>query len=134
HVDALCHVIFDSQLYNGLPADTVTETGAAELSIAVAADGIVGRGVLLDVPRSRRVPWLEPGDHVTVDDLLAAERDQGVRVGPGVCGGRPLVVPVRHRAAPAAHRYRLPGQPDRDLVTDWLSPSRPTTTATSAST
>jgi hypothetical protein len=37
---------------------------AAELSIGLAADGIVGRGVLLDVPRSRGVPWLEPGDRV----------------------------------------------------------------------
>ena len=83
HIDALCHVIFDRALYNGVAADTVTAAGAAELSIGVAADGIVGRGVLLDVPRSRGVRWLEPGDHVTVDDLLAAERDQGVRVGRG---------------------------------------------------
>ena len=83
HVDALCHVIFDGELYNGVPADTVTAAGAAELSIAVAANGIVGRGVLLDVPRSRGVPWLEPGDHVTEADLLAAEQDQGVRVGRG---------------------------------------------------
>jgi kynurenine formamidase len=83
HVDALCHVIFDGTLYNGLAADTVTELGAAELSIDVAADGIVGRGVLLDVPRSRGVPWLEPGDHVTADDLLAVERDERVRVGRG---------------------------------------------------
>jgi kynurenine formamidase len=83
HVDALCHVIFDGELYNGVSADTVTENGAAELSIGVAADGIVGRGVLLDVPRSRGVPWLEPGDHVTAEDLLAAEQDQGVRVGRG---------------------------------------------------
>jgi len=83
HIDALCHVIFDGRLYNGVSADTVTENGAAELSIAVAADGIVGRGVLLDVPRSRGVPWLEPGDHVTAEDLVAAERDQGVRVGRG---------------------------------------------------
>ena len=83
HIDALCHVIFDGELYNGVAADTVTETGAAELSIGVAADGIVGRGVLLDVPRSRGVPWLEPGDHVTEEDMLAAERDQGVRVGRG---------------------------------------------------
>src|SRR6201993_5096782 len=83
HIDALCHVIFDGELYNGLPAGTVTENGAAELSIAVGAGGIVGRGILLDVPRSRGVPWLEPGDHVTVDDLLAAERDQGVQVGRG---------------------------------------------------
>src|SRR6476661_8991117 len=80
HVDALCHVIFDGKLYNGVAADTVTASGAAEPSIGVAADGVVGRGVLLDVPRSRGVPWLEPGDHVTVADVLAAERDQQVRV------------------------------------------------------
>src|SRR6185312_15787186 len=81
HIDALCHVVFDRALYNGVAADTVTAAGAAELSIDVAADGIVGRGVLLDVPRARGVPWLEPGDHVTVDDLLAAEREQSVRAG-----------------------------------------------------
>jgi kynurenine formamidase len=93
HIDALCHVIFDGRLYNGVPADTVTERGAAELSIAVAADGIVGRGVLLDVPRSRGVRWLEPGDHVTAEDLLAAEQDQGVRVGRGDI----VLVRVGHR-------------------------------------
>ena len=93
HVDALCHVIFDGMLYNGVPADTVTAAGAAELSIGVAADGIVGRGVLLDVPRSRGVPWLEPGDHVTADDLFAAERDQGVRIGRGDI----VLVRVGHR-------------------------------------
>ena len=83
HVDALCHVVFDGKLYNEVAADTVTERGAADLSIGLAADGIVGRGVLIDVPRSRGVPWLEPGDHVTADDVLVAERDQGVRVGRG---------------------------------------------------
>jgi kynurenine formamidase len=93
HVDALCHVIFDRTLYNGVPAETVTEKGAAELSIAVAADGIVGRGVLLDVPRARGVPWLEPGEHVTADDLFAAERDQGVRIGRGDI----VLVRVGHR-------------------------------------
>ena len=83
HIDALSHVIYDGRLYNNRPADIVSDTGAAELSIAVAANGIVGRGVLIDVPRSRGVPWLEPGDHVTSDDLAAAEQDQQVRVGQG---------------------------------------------------
>jgi len=83
HIDALSHVIYDGKLYNNRPADMVSDTGAAELSIAGAADGIVGRGVLLDVPRARRIPWLEPGDHVTADDLAAAERDQQVRAGQG---------------------------------------------------
>jgi kynurenine formamidase len=83
HIDALCHVSFDGVLYNGVPASAVTAAGASELSITTAADGIAGRGVLLDVPRSRGVRWLEPGDHVTADDILAAERDQQVRIGRG---------------------------------------------------
>src|SRR5207237_8456041 len=72
HVDALCHVIFDGKLYNGVAADTVTETGATELSIGLAADGIVGRGVLVDVPRSRGLRWLEPGARVTAAVLRTA--------------------------------------------------------------
>ena len=46
-------------------------------------NGLVGRGVLLDVPRLRGVPWLEPGEHVFREDLEAAERKQGVTVGTG---------------------------------------------------
>jgi kynurenine formamidase len=94
HVDALCHVIFDGELYNAVAADSVTEAGAAELAIGLAADGIAGRGVLLDVPRSRGVPWLEPGDHVTVADVVAAERDQRVRIGRGDI----VLVRVGHRS------------------------------------
>jgi kynurenine formamidase len=93
HIDALCHVSFDGTLYNGVPASVVTAAGALELSIAIAADGIVGRGVLLDIPRLRGVPWLEPGDHVTPGDITAAERDQGVRVGQGDI----LLVRVGHK-------------------------------------
>src|SRR5262245_29536132 len=93
HIDALCHVAFDGTLYNGVPSSAVTAGGAVELSIAVAADGIAGRGVLLDIPRSRGVPWLEPGDHVTPDDITAAEQDQGVRIGQGDI----LLVRVGHR-------------------------------------
>jgi kynurenine formamidase len=49
----------------------------------VAADGIVGRGVLLDVPRTRGVKWLEPGDQVSADDLATAESRQEVTLGEG---------------------------------------------------
>jgi kynurenine formamidase len=93
HMDALCHVFYDGTLYNGVPAGTVTSNGAAELTIEVARDGVVGRGVLLDIPRLRGVPWLEPGDFVTTDDLVAAEQAQQVRVGKGDL----LFVRVGHR-------------------------------------
>jgi len=93
HIDALSHVMYRARLYNGVPADTVTAAGAAELSIELASNGIVGRGVLLDIPRLRGVRWLEPGDHVTAGDLTQAEAAQGVRVGEGDL----LFVRVGHR-------------------------------------
>ncbi|MFI1396380.1 cyclase family protein [Streptomyces sp. NPDC020681] len=93
HLDALCHVLFDGELFNGVPASSVTPEGARSLSLDVVRDGIVGRGVLLDIPRLRGVPWLEPGDHVTAGDLTAAEAAQGVRAGPGDL----LLVRVGHR-------------------------------------
>jgi kynurenine formamidase len=83
HIDALCHVVFDSKLYNDVPVEVITPHGATTLSIDVAHDGIVGRGVLIDVPRLHGKPWLEPGDHVTADDLVAAERAQQLDVGQG---------------------------------------------------
>jgi kynurenine formamidase len=83
HLDALCHVIYDDHLYNGVPAETVTSAGTIVLSVDAAKDGIVGRAVLLDIPRLRGTSWLEPGDHVSADELLAAEKEQGVRLGRG---------------------------------------------------
>ncbi|SEE17324.1 cyclase family protein [Streptomyces sp. TLI_105] len=83
HLDALCHVVFDGELHGGVPASSVTAEGARALSVDLLGDGLVGRGVLLDIPPLRGVSWLEPGDRVTSDDLRAAEAAQGVRVGPG---------------------------------------------------
>ncbi|MFD3552124.1 cyclase family protein [Streptomyces goshikiensis] len=93
HLDALCHVVWNGTLHGGVSAASLTADGATALSVELARDGLVGRGVLLDVPRLRGVPWLEPGDHVTADDLLAAERSQNVRFGEGDL----LFVRVGHR-------------------------------------
>lgn len=46
-------------------------------------DGVVTRGVLLDVARARGVAWLGPGEGVLPEDLEAAERASGVRLEPG---------------------------------------------------
>jgi len=93
HLDALCHVIYHGTLHGGVAASSVTAGGATALAVEALADGIVGRGVLLDIPRLRRVPWLEPGEHVRADDLDAAEKSQGTRVGEGDL----LFVRVGHR-------------------------------------
>jgi kynurenine formamidase len=83
HIDALCHVAYEGALYNGRAAADVTPQGAAVNSIEVLTHGLVGRGVLLDIPRLRGVPWLEPGEHIYADDLEAAEREQRVPVTEG---------------------------------------------------
>ncbi len=83
HLDALCHVAVDGRLYNGFPVTEVKSTGARRNSVMVARDGIVSRGVLLDVPRLRGVDWLEPGETITPDELDAAEAGQGVQVRAG---------------------------------------------------
>ena len=82
--DALSHVFYDDQLYNGYPASDVTPRGALHNSIDKQGNGITGRGVLLDIARLKGVPWLEGGTAITPDDLDdAIERQGGVDVGPG---------------------------------------------------
>lgn len=84
HVDALCHISYDGLTYNGLPAQEVlTSKGATSLDIASYGDGVVGRGVLLDIPRHRGVKWLEPGEAVRRTELEACEEAQGVHLGEG---------------------------------------------------
>jgi kynurenine formamidase len=83
HIDALCHIAYKGTLYNGKPVSAVTSRGPTIQDITAYAHGIVGRGVLLDIPRLRGVKWLEPGEAVTAAELEAAEKAQGVRLEEG---------------------------------------------------
>jgi kynurenine formamidase len=83
HVDAFSHVAYEGLLYGGVPETLVTSEGAQADAIDILEDGLVGRGVLIDVPRARGIPWLEPGEHVTTADLEGAEGSEGVQVGAG---------------------------------------------------
>jgi kynurenine formamidase len=83
HIDALNHISYGGLLYGGRPVSDVTSKGAPGLAITTYANGVVGRGVLLDIPRLRGVPYLEPGEAVTRAELEAAEKAQGVRLGEG---------------------------------------------------
>ena len=84
HLDSPCHLFWDGEMYNGRSHTAVdAETGSAWAAVTAAADGIITRGVLLDVAAVRDVPWLEAGQGVFPADLEEAERRQGVRVRPG---------------------------------------------------
>lgn len=83
HLDALCHVFWDGRMYNGFSNREVGRFGAKKCAIDVTRDGIVSRGVLLDIPKTRKVEWLEPGDPIYPEDLNAAEKMEAVRVDEG---------------------------------------------------
>jgi kynurenine formamidase len=83
HWDSLCHIFHRGRMYNGHPADEVTAQGAPRNGTEALKSTLVGRAVLLDIPRSKGVDWLEDGYAITVDDLEAAAAHGRVRVGPG---------------------------------------------------
>ncbi len=81
--DSLAHVFDSGKMYNGYDANLVTSSGAAKNSIDKTKDKIVGRGVLLDVARHKGVPRLDAGYAITVDDLEATAKREGVEVRSG---------------------------------------------------
>lgn len=84
HLDALCHQFWDGKMYNGKPASLVkADEKATAGHIDRAQDGIVTRGVLLDITKVKGKKWLDAGEAVFTEDLEAAERAQGVRVEEG---------------------------------------------------
>lgn len=84
HMDALCHNSVGGVMYNGIPRTTVDSVaGCARLGITAAKQGVVTRGVLVDIPRLRGVEYLEPGTAIYVEDLEAWERETGIRIGQG---------------------------------------------------
>jgi kynurenine formamidase len=82
HLDALCHVFWDGKMYNGFSNREVGRFGAKKCAIDVTRDGIVSRGVLLDIPKVRKIEFLD-GDAIYPEDLDAAEKMGGVRVDEG---------------------------------------------------
>lgn len=82
HIDALCHVWYEDQLYNGHSATTVRSTTGAQRCGAERLRPMVTRGILLDVSAVAGAP-LGPGDAVTDEHLVAAADRAGVALEPG---------------------------------------------------
>ncbi len=83
HIDALCHVFVDGKMYNGFPASDVRSTGALNNDVRPMSEGIVSRGVLLDMPRLSKQPFLAGSYRITADDLSRAERQARLTISPG---------------------------------------------------
>ena len=84
HIDSWAHLFWEGKLYNGSTSALVTsEHGALWGAVTEMSEGIIGRGVLLDVPRVQGVSALPGGYAVTPADLETTCEAQGVTVGPG---------------------------------------------------
>ncbi|HET7342815.1 MAG TPA: cyclase family protein [Methylomirabilota bacterium] len=83
HVDTPAHYFWNGRMYNGRPCNLVTSReGARAEAVDLLRDGVVSRGVLLDVAAVKG-RWLDAGEGVLPEDLEAAEKAQNVRVEPG---------------------------------------------------
>ena len=74
HFDALCHVSHNGRNYNGFVFKEIvtTDGGCSKLSVNSAKDGIVTRGVLVDLPNTRVRP-----------EEMAAGEEAGIRISAG---------------------------------------------------
>ena len=83
HMDSLCHFFYKGKMFNGYPQELVTEQGASKLSIRNFKNGILTRGILMDIPALKGVDYLEPGTPIYPEDLDAWEKKARLRVGSG---------------------------------------------------
>lgn len=84
HIDGFAHRFFDGKMWNGFSYEEVTEAaGAKKNSIYNLHNGVVTRGVLIDLPRLKGVEYLEPGTRVFIEDIEAWEKKANVKVQAG---------------------------------------------------
>jgi len=83
HLDALCHVYSDGQMYNGYSRDTfASQNGAGRCGIEKTG-GFATRAVLADLAGQAGVECLEPGYRISGDEIERCLAAQGVSVSPG---------------------------------------------------
>ena len=84
HMDAVGHVYFEGEMYNGRRAEAeVDRFGMRFGSIEAMAEGVVTRGVFLDVASAMGMDYLDPTAVIGPAELEAAERYWGVQAGVG---------------------------------------------------
>src|SRR2546427_5540817 len=83
HMDSLCHMFYKGKMFNGFPQEDVTTQGATKLAVTNFKNGFLSRGILMDIPRLKGVPYLEPGTAIYPEDLDAWEKKAGVKIGSG---------------------------------------------------
>ena len=83
HLDAQCHIASGGNIYNGYPELNIEQVGSGKMGVHQMKDGIFTRGVLVDIPLLKGVPYLEPGTSITTEDLIAWEKKSKTKVRSG---------------------------------------------------
>ena len=84
HIDALCHVFYQNQMYNGYRVDEeIHPTSGSQRNGVHNIGSIIGRGVLLDIAGHRGVDHLQMTDEIGPDELDACAEAEGVDIRPG---------------------------------------------------
>jgi kynurenine formamidase len=84
HIDALCHYSFEGKIYNGFARANITQgPGCVNNGIERQKNGIMTRGILVDLPLLKNVPYLAPGTPVYPADLEAWEKFANIKIGSG---------------------------------------------------
>jgi kynurenine formamidase len=113
HLDALCHTWDDQGMWNGRNyKEEVTFDGVNFGAVHHWHNGLITRGVLLDVPKFRGESYVTMDTPVHGWELEAIAKEQGVTVGPGdalvVYSGREAL----QRAYPGEFYERSPWDPN----------------------
>lgn len=80
HLDSLNHMFYRGRMYNGFAQEPPP---SRLLGVENNKNGILTRGILIDIPRLRGVPYLEPGTAVRCEELDAWLKRANLRVGAG---------------------------------------------------
>ena len=84
HLDAPSHIFWDGKTFNGLDAGRVTTARGAQVgSVELAANGIIARAVLADIPRHRGVARISGSEPIFSDELDSCLKSEGVQVHTG---------------------------------------------------
>ncbi|HWB85484.1 MAG TPA: cyclase family protein [Bryobacteraceae bacterium] len=83
HLDALSHIYYHGQIYNGYPQTSYTDRGAGKNDVMAFKNGIFTRGILFDIPKLKNVPYLGDDEAIYPEDLEAWEKKAGVRLESG---------------------------------------------------
>lgn len=137
HLDALNHMFYHGQMYNGVPMSAVTASGVMKDDVLRYKNGIVTRGILIDIPVLKSKSYLEDDEPIYAEDLIAWEHRAGIKIESGdavfVRTGRWTRVAQKGpldltKAAPGLHASAARWLHDRDIAllgSDAVSDVRP---------